>query len=149
VVAAGSLPGIAAGVVAVVGTLPGIVAGVAAELIEGVVAIVAGISFPGHPNIVGVPNAFSVPNLPSSVLPVDKELSGVSTDDLATDGYDNHLSTAGEPFRKKTACLCSKPSLYHSDVNDTSDLPMVATTSRHRKRYPLVRQGLRKHTSRG
>jgi hypothetical protein len=80
------------------------------------------------------PNIDDYPSLSSFVEDVDKESVGTPTDAHANDGPCSSLSNRSLCRNKKLGYNYNKPKPDHNDVNDTSALPMDATTNHHRRK---------------
>ena len=119
-----------------------------AEPLEKDVVFAVGVANPGHPNYFASPNAGFFASCSSFGGPGVVVFAGSSMDVRPSGAVYSRFSSLRAPLCKKTARFDSTSSLSHSFVNDTSDLPMDATTTPRRKRCLHRRRGRRRHMSR-
>ena len=96
--------------------------------------VVKGVDIFRRPTFSVFPNIDYYPSFSSFVEDADKESVGTPTDAHANCGPCSSLSNRSLCHNKKLGYNCSKPNSDHNNVNDTSALPMDATTNHHRKR---------------
>jgi len=101
----------------------------------------------GRPMFLAFPNVDHFASSSSSVEVVGEESVHSSTG--ARTNYDlcSILSNLGLHQNKNLEHCYNNPNPGYNNVTDTNDLPMDATTNHHRKRYPRLSQGQRRHTS--
>jgi hypothetical protein len=109
--------------------------------------VVAEVYSSGHPKFFAFPNVDPFANCSSSVEVVGEESVHSSTD--ARTNYDlcSILSNLGLHQNKNLEHCYNNPNPGYNNVNDTNDLPKIATTNHSRKRSLHQCQGQRKHTS--
>jgi hypothetical protein len=96
--------------------------------------VVKGVDIFRRPIFFVFPNIDYYPSLSSFVEDVDKESVGTPTDAHANDGPCSSPSNRSLCHNKRLGYNCNKPKPDHNDVNDTSALPMDATTNHHRRK---------------
>jgi hypothetical protein len=96
--------------------------------------VVQGVDIFRRPIFFVFPNIDCYPSLSSFVEDVDKESVGTPTDAHANYGPCSSLSNRSLCHNKNMGYICNKPSPDHNNANDTSALPMDATTNHYRKR---------------
>jgi hypothetical protein len=96
--------------------------------------VVKGVDIFRRPIFFVFPNIDYYPSLSSFVEDVDKESVGTPSDAHANCGPCSSLSNRSLCHNKRLGYNYNKPNPDHDNVNDTSALPMDATTSHHRKR---------------
>jgi len=95
---------------------------------------VKGVDIFRRSNFFVFPNIDYDPSLSSFVEGGDKESVGSPTDAHANYGPCSSLSNRSLCHNKKPGYNCNKSNPDHNNVNDTSALPMDATTNHYRKR---------------
>ena len=96
--------------------------------------VVKGVDIFRRPIFFVFPNIDYYPSLSSFVEDVDKESVGTPTDAHANYGPCSSLSNRSLCHNKKLGYNYNKSNPDHNNVNDTSALPMDATTNHYRKR---------------
>ena len=109
--------------------------------------VVVEVDSSGRPKFFAFPNVDHYANSSSSVEVVGKESVHGSTGARANYGLCSILSNPGTHQNKNLEHCHNNPSPGHNNVNDTSDLPIDATTNHSRKRGRHLYKGQRKHRS--
>jgi hypothetical protein len=107
--------------------------------------VVKGVDIFRRPIFFVFPNIDYDPSLSSFVEDVDKESVGTPNDAHANYGPCSSLSNRSLCHNKKPGYIYNKSNPDHNNVNDTSALPMGATTNHYRKRCLHLYQEQRRH----
>ena len=120
---------------------------VAFAVLVPVSVVVAEVDSSGRPMFLAFPNVCSFPNCSNSVEAFGEESVHSSTGARTNYGLCSILSNLGLHQNKILEDRHNKPSPGYSNVNDTNDLPMDATTNHPRKRCLHLYQEQRRHKS--
>ena len=110
--------------------------------------VVVEVESSGRPRFPAFPNVEHFASSSSSVEVVGEESVHSPTGARTNYGFCSILSSLGLYQNKNLEHCYNRPSPGYNNVNDTTDLPTDATTSRSRKRDLHQSQEQRKHTSR-
>ena len=122
---------------------------VAFAVLVPVSVVVAWVYSSGRPKFLAFPNVDHFASSSSSVEAVGEESVHSSTSARTNHGFCSILSNLGPRQNKNLEHCYNNPNPGHNTVSDTSALPTDATTNHCRKRCRHLRQGQRRHTSRG